>query len=143
MIIRGLSIVVALGFFGFILWVITLANSAQQSVFFDFVASFPYGDKVGHIGLFGTLTLLVTVALNYKVVTVLSQRIYLGALLVWLFVTVEELSQGLIASRTMDVGDYLADIVGIVAATGCCYVLRRWCAARHRERALFRKKRDG
>ena len=143
MVIRRLSILAALAFFGFILWVIGMANGAQKSVFFDFVASFPLGDKVGHVGLFGTLTFLVTVALNYKAVSLSGRRVYLGVVLVWLFVTAEELSQGLIPSRTMDIGDYLADMVGIGGAALCCYLLNKRRRMRSHERPIFSKERRG
>ncbi|WP_414829489.1 VanZ family protein [Alteromonas sp. H39] len=142
MIIRGLSIIAALGFFGFILWVISMANRAQPSVFFDFVASFPLGDKVGHVGLFGTLTLLVTVALGFRTLRIMNTRIYVGAMLVWLFVTVEEVSQGFIPNRTMDMGDYMADLIGILAACGLCYLLNRRRQRKQRERSIFAKERQ-
>ena len=137
MIIRGLSIIAALGFFGFILWVISLANRAQPSIFFDFVASFPLGDKVGHVGLFGTLTLLATVAFGFRALKVRKTRIYIGAILVWLFVTFEEVSQAFIPSRTMDMGDYIADLVGIgIASLFCAWLEKRRART---QRWIFRK----
>lgn len=142
MVFRGLSILAALSFFAFILWIISMANRAEPSIFFDFVASFPLGDKVGHVGLFGTLTLLVTLALGCHTLNVLNFRIYTGAILVWLFVTVEEVSQGFIASRTMDLGDYLADLAGIAAACGLCYAINKRRQRKRRERSIFAKERQ-
>ncbi|MEI8621636.1 VanZ family protein [Pseudoalteromonas sp. B129b] len=99
---------------GFIVWIIYLANTAQHSIFFEFVASIPYGDKLGHFCLFGLLTLGANFAFKLKSFTLLSLKIYLGSSVVFVFVLVEELSQYFIPSRTLDATDLLADIVGII-----------------------------
>lgn len=101
-------------FFAFILWVIYLANTGQTSVFFHFVASIPYGDKLGHFCLFGLLTFGSNIVFKLKTVSVANVEIYIGAILVLLFVTVEELSQYFIPNRTLDVSDYMANVVGII-----------------------------
>ena len=101
-------------FLGFIAWIIYLANTAQHSIFFEFVASIPYGDKLGHFCLFGLLTLGANFAFKLKSFTLLSLKIYLGSSVVFVFVLVEELSQYFIPSRTLDATDLLADIVGII-----------------------------
>ncbi|MBB1353021.1 VanZ family protein [Pseudoalteromonas sp. SR45-5] len=101
-------------FLGFIVWIIYLANTAQHSIFFEFVASIPYGDKLGHFCLFGLLTLGANFAFKLKSFTLLSLKIYLGSSVVFVFVLVEELSQYFIPSRTLDATDLLADIVGII-----------------------------
>lgn len=62
-----LTITLSSCFFLFIIWIIYLANTGQQSIFFDLVRLIPYGDKVGHFGLFGMLTLLANFASKFKV----------------------------------------------------------------------------
>ena len=106
--------ILSVAFLGFIAWIIYLANTAQNSVFFEFVASIPYGDKLGHFCLFGLLSLGANFAFKLKSVTLVSVEIYLGSALVFLFVLIEELSQYFIPNRTMDVTDLLADIFGII-----------------------------
>ena len=110
-------------FFIFILWVISMANTGENSVFFKFVASIPYGDKLGHFCLFGLLTLGSNIAFKFNTVSLGRFNIYRGTFLVIIFVVLEELSQGFIPSRSMDVVDLLADIVGILVFTAVYYYL--------------------
>ena len=100
----------------FIVWVIYMANSGHSSVFFDFVAAIPYGDKLGHVGLFGTLTFLTVLASQFAGWTLNNTRLYFAAIAVTLFVIGEEISQAFIPSRTFDVADLSADAVGILLA---------------------------
>lgn len=114
---KKLNILVSLcafSFFVFILYIIYLADTNKSSIFFDFVKSIPYGDKLGHIGLFGLLTFLVSWALKFKAVTFKKVKIYYGAILVFSFAFLEELSQAFYPNRTLDIYDLFADIIGIV-----------------------------
>ncbi|MDP2559777.1 VanZ family protein [Psychrobium sp. 1_MG-2023] len=104
---------VASVFFCCILWAIHIANTGESNILFKLVLSIPHGDKLGHFTLFGVLCLLLNIALNYKVVNVMRVRCYLGSVLVSVFVVAEELSQGLIPTRTLDSKDLLADGLGI------------------------------
>ncbi len=105
----------SVSFLAFIIWIIYLANTAQSSIFFELVGSIPYGDKLGHFCLFGFLTLGVNFAFKLKSYKLASFNIYVGSMVVFLFVLLEELSQYFIPSRTLDVMDLIADIVGIIA----------------------------
>lgn len=107
----------AVAFFCFILWVIYLANTGQNSVFFQFVASIPYGDKLGHFCLFGLLTLATNLAFRFKSFKLFSIELYLGTILVFSFVVIEEFSQYFIPNRSFDLMDLSADFVGIVFFT--------------------------
>ena len=108
--------VLAIAFLAFIAWVIYMANAGQSSVFFDFVAAIPYGDKVGHAGLFGTLTFLAVLASRFAGWKAYNTKLYFGAIAVTLFVIGEEISQVFIPSRTFDFTDLSADAVGILLA---------------------------
>lgn len=110
-------------FLGFILWVIWLANSGSESVFFNVVGAMPYADKLGHMVLFGVLTFLVVVSLRFKSVLVGRLRIYLGVILVALFVVAEEMSQMFISTRTFDLLDLSADFLGMMVASMAAF---RW-----------------
>lgn len=112
--IHKLVSTLSVAFLGFIAWIIYLANTGQSSVFFKFVASIPYGDKLGHFCLFGLLTLAANFAFKLKSFTLASFNIYVGSSAVFLFVLFEELSQYFIPNRTLDATDLLADIVGII-----------------------------
>ena len=112
----NLTRLAALAFTLFIVWVIYMANAGHNSVFFDFVAAIPYGDKLGHVGLFGTLTFLTVLASQFAGWTLNNTRLYFAAIAVTLFVIGEEISQAFIPSRTFDVADLSADAVGILLA---------------------------
>jgi len=106
--------IISVVFLMFITWIIYLANTAQNSIFFELVARIPYGDKLGHFCLFGLLTLGVNFAFKLKSYTLISFNIYVGSTVVFFFVLLEELSQYFIPSRTLDITDVLADIIGII-----------------------------
>jgi VanZ family protein len=103
-----------LSFFGFILWIIYLANTGQHSVFFELVARIPYGDKLGHFCLFGVLTLAANFTFKLKSFQWLSVKVYLGSICVCIFVVIEEFSQFFINTRTLDAVDLSADFIGIL-----------------------------
>ena len=109
-----LSLAVAAIFFCFILWIIYLANTGGHSMFFDLIRHIPYGDKLGHMLLFGLLTFVANLALQSRHFTLGRIPLYYGAVLVSIFVLFEEISQGFIPSRTLDIVDLAADAVGII-----------------------------
>jgi hypothetical protein len=110
--------ILALGFFFFILWVIYLADSGGSSVFFDWVRKTPNGDKIGHFFLFGVLTLLMIAASGFRVCRIKWLPLYYGAIGVFLFVLLEEISQIFFATRTFDLKDLTADVAGISFFSG-------------------------
>ncbi|GGF63166.1 VanZ family protein [Alteromonas lipolytica] len=114
--VKVLSRALALSFSGFILWVIYLANTGQPSLFFEMVPAIPLGDKIGHAGLFGTLTFLATFATQFRFVHCYRIRIYYGVIAVTAFVVTEEISQMFITTRTFDFTDLSADALGMAAA---------------------------
>ena len=116
----------AVGFFCFILWVIYLANTGQNSVFFQLIASIPYGDKLGHFCLFGLLTLATNFAFRLKSFKVYSLEIFLGTALVSTFVIIEECSQYFIPNRTFDLIDLSADFIGILLFNAVTKYLRKY-----------------
>lgn len=115
-------------FFIFIVWIIYLANTGGNSIFFDLVRSIPYGDKLGHAALFGALTILLTTGLKFRCLCIKKIKIYFGLIWVLLFVSLEELSQIFIPSRTFDFADLAADTAGILVATIICYLANKLVA---------------
>lgn len=108
-----LMISITIIFFCFILWVIYMADTGQGTAFFEFVKSFPLGDKVGHIFLFGFLTFCINISTQFRKIHMRFIHIHAGTLIVGLFVLIEEGSQYFISTRTMDITDLAADAIGI------------------------------
>ncbi|MGX9463280.1 VanZ family protein [Shewanella sp. A14] len=120
-----LIIVAACLFFSFIVWVIYLANTGAHSIFFDIIKHIPFGDKVGHMLLFGLLTYVVNLALLSRHFRIGRLPLYYGTVLVSIFVLSEEISQGFIPSRTLDIIDLVADAVGIILFSYFSYLTQR------------------
>ncbi|WP_281560306.1 VanZ family protein [Thalassomonas sp. RHCl1] len=112
-----LRIIPALLLLLFITWNIIAANNGNSNIFFELVRSLPYGDKVGHLVLYGTLSQLTVIAFNYKCLMVKGYHLPLGALLVLSLAAIEEMSQLFLANRTFDFADISADIAGIILFT--------------------------
>lgn len=131
---KSILMVVTGLFFAFILWVIYVANSSAHNALLDWVRLTPYGDKMGHAGLFGMLTLLAITASGFRSLAFGNFRIYHGASWVVVFVVLEELSQIYIPSRTFDLNDLGADAVGVAAACFACFQYRRFEKFRNKEK---------
>jgi len=128
--IYRLARIFAVSFFLFIIWIIYLANTGSKSVFFDLIGGMAYGDKLGHFVLFGLLTLGVNIALKFRRITTPLLSIYVGSLLVTAFAVGEEVSQGFISSRTLDLHDLVADIAGIATFTLASHLIFLWLVAK-------------
>lgn len=101
---------------GFIGWVIHQADTGAESLFFRLAESLPLADKLGHIFLFGMLAFLLSLSLKRRAHRIYGWSIHQGSLLVLGFAIAEEFSQQFFATRTPDVGDLMADLIGIVLA---------------------------
>jgi len=112
-------------FFIFILWIIYKVDTGQDSLFFDLIRDVPYGDKMGHFILFGLLVLGVNIATKFKQVKIGAINIFVGTVLVFMFVLVEELSQYFLPMRTLDIMDLCADIAGIILFSAISYSLSK------------------
>jgi len=102
-------------FFLFLLWIIVQADAGVPCVFFDLARSVPFGDKVGHFGLFGLLSVLCNAAFRHASLSIGRFSLYRGSMLVAAFALSEELSQIFFPRRTLDAGDLLADLAGVLA----------------------------
>ncbi|UJF21522.1 VanZ family protein [Shewanella sp. OMA3-2] len=126
-----LATITACAFLGFIIWVIYLANTGGNSIFFDIIKHIPYGDKVGHCLLFGVLTYLANLTLQFNTIRLGSLPLYMGSCLVGLFVLVEEMSQGFIPRRTLDIADLAADGVGIMLFSYFTWLTHKYVRSFH------------
>jgi VanZ family protein len=106
-----------LGFFICIVFIIFLADTADHNFAFRLIGHIPYGDKLMHGLLYGVMAFFLNYGLNYKAFNSLQ----IGAVAVLIFATLEEVSQYWIPSRTFDLGDLLADFIGVAL-----FSLIRW-----------------
>jgi len=102
-------------FFVLIVFIIYMANTAPQSSFFVFLKTVPYSDKMAHAILFGVMAMLLNYSLKFKSIKFWKFNLQLGAIIVLTFAGLEEISQAFNPNRTLDWGDFIADVVGIVA----------------------------
>ena len=109
-----LRILLPLSFFIFIGFIIYLADTADHNFAFRLIGHIPYGDKLMHGLLYGIMALLLNYGLKFKAYKFLGFNMQLGAIIVLVFATIEEISQYWIPSRTFDLGDLLADFVGVI-----------------------------
>jgi len=109
-----LRIILPLGFFIFISFIIFLADTADHNFAFDLLGQVPYGDKIGHVVLYGVMALLLNYGLKFKSYKFFGFNMQLGAIIVLTFAGLEEISQYWFPSRTCDVVDFVADMVGVV-----------------------------
>ena len=95
---------------------IVFADRGTARAFFDWINSFPLGDKAGHFFLIGVMAFLLNHALAYRTAPINRSHPQLGGLIVGVVITLEEFSQLWFASRTFDAGDLLANWIGILVA---------------------------
>lgn len=117
---------VALIFSGFIVWIISEANSGNQNDIFRVVQSLPYGDKIGHFCLFGALNFLAIPALRWRRLQLGPVSVYWGCAIVSTLVLLEEVSQLANAHRTFDLIDLTADATGIALSTLLALILEKY-----------------
>jgi VanZ family protein len=113
-IISKRQVLLPLSFFIFISFIIFLANTADHNFAFKLIGHIPYGDKIMHGLLYGVMALLLNYGLNFKSKKIFGFNMQIGAIIVLTFAGLEEISQYWIPSRTFDVGDFVADSVGVI-----------------------------
>lgn len=114
----------ALLFLVFILLVILAADTGSIPPLLHAVYDFPYGDKVGHFILYGTLAFLLARAFPRGINL---GRLFLpyAILALVVFAAAEEYSQRFFSTRTFDLVDLTFSCLGILTGT--------WLALRKKE----------
>ena len=110
--------------FAFLVGVIIYLADTGNLGFAYAVYDFPYGDKVGHIVLLGLITfpaVLGMIRISSGNPRSIAMR---TATVVAVLITVEELSQAFMPSRSLDPLDLLASYFGIGAAAWTAWRLR-------------------
>lgn len=109
--------------------IIVIADRGEGSRWWAFIDRILYGDKVGHLVLVGTLSLLCNLAVPTRPYAWLPRFITLTTLVLLVLLSLEELAQAFIPTRTCDIFDWLADLAGLalgqMAATGLDRICRR------------------
>lgn len=98
----------------FIGWIVYKADTGQGSVFFNLVRTIPFGDKIGHFFLYGVLGFGTTIVFQLRGIRIGKITVPYGAIIIAVIAVVEELSQKLLSSRTYDIYDMIASLVGII-----------------------------
>ena len=97
----------------FMLLIVAIANRGEGDRWWSFIHAIPYGDKVGHVGLMGTLCLLCNLAFTPRGCRFLPVSVTRVTFILFALISLEELSQAFISTRTCDPLDWLADLAGL------------------------------
>jgi VanZ family protein len=98
---------------------IILADRGQIGQIWELVSVVPLGDKLGHLGLVGTLTVL----LNLQLKRHKAGPLMFGSLIVLTGMMLEEASQFFIPARSFDGFDALANLIGVLCGEGLVRML--------------------
>lgn len=109
----------------FVVGLVTAADSGRGREFFLWVGSFPAGDKLGHLVVFGFLAFLANAALDAARWRVGRLTLLKGSICVFIPTALEEFSQLFLITRTFDLLDLLADGIGIALGGWLAVVLLR------------------
>ena len=113
--------------FALICWVIDLANRGGHNPLLGVLLSLPLGDKLGHFLLYGGLAGLLDWAWRQRNTRLpLMGPVPTAAWVVLAFSALEEVTQLFTATRSPDVVDLLANLLGVGAFCAC----GRWVARR-------------
>lgn len=122
--------IAALGFGLMIITAVVIANLGYGESFWPVISHTRYADKVGHIGIFGIMGFLSNLALPNFRIRHLPRLVTAITFILFVLVSLEEISQLFIPARTCDIFDWLADVAGLaigqIAATvlSHCYKTR-------------------
>jgi glycopeptide antibiotics resistance protein len=100
-------------FVAFLAGLVYLADTGHLHRLYVLAQWIPWGDKLGHLVLFGILSFLVNLLFHASKARLGPFTVLKGSALVAVVVTLEECSQLLFPSRTFDLGDLAADFIGI------------------------------
>lgn len=96
-----------------LIMIVIIANLGLGSTYFPFIYNIPGFDKIGHFFLMGVLSFLINLLFKAKRIHLSSLDILLGSLVVFLVVTLEELSQLFLIYRAFSWLDLVFDLGGI------------------------------
>lgn len=123
--------VVTLIFLALLCFVLFQANTGAATLISDIERLIPFGDKLGHFFIYGTLALLANFSCGFRYVFASPMNQW-GSLFALIFSSAEEFSQLLFATRTFDLFDMMANFSGITAFTLLSLLLSKQCTSKVR-----------
>lgn len=104
-------------FIALILLIFIGASTQSLGFIGKFVQSIPYGDKLIHFILIGTLAYVVNFLMNFRRFSLWNRKWLLGTTLIFIIMTIEEFTQMFIPNRDFELLDLSANYLGIFTAT--------------------------
>lgn len=105
--------ILALCFAIFVGYTIYAANTKTPFFFIEFIKNIPYGDKIGHFCLIGSMCFLLNMALKVRKIGFMNFNFLLGNFIIFIIISLEEVTQIFIPSRTFDLLDLFFNYLGI------------------------------
>ncbi|MBL9171930.1 MAG: VanZ family protein [Verrucomicrobiales bacterium] len=124
--VRGATVAFVL----FFIAVIVVADRGEGDRWWAFLMRIPGGDKLGHVGLVGMLSLLCNLAFPGRRRFRLPAGMSVTTAVLLTLLTLEEIAQAFLPHRTCDPGDWLADLVGLAAGQWMALQARQWFGGR-------------
>ena len=115
---------------GYVLFFIAIligANSGYLHQWIPDVLTDTWWDKAGHVFFTGLLAVLANEALRYRFFKFGERRVLVGTLIVVFLISIEEFLQQYLPTRSFEILDLAADLLGILVAE---------CFARHKMKSL-------
>lgn len=100
-----------------VIFIMLSATFQWENPIMGLIKGFKYGDKFAHLILIGILAYCINYLLKFKTIKRFNQNLLVGTIAITVFITLEELSQIWISTRTFDLMDLSANYVGIAIAT--------------------------
>lgn len=118
-----LPALLAFGFILFLIATVTIANRGEGAKWWPFLNQIPFGDKLGHVGLFGTLGFLCNLTFSSP-----RSKRHVGfatttTIVLLAIISLEEISQAFIPSRSFDLLDWSADLIGLASGQGFAFLV--------------------
>ncbi len=110
---RASAVIAAVGSIIFFIWIVIIADRGNGTPWWSFLDKIPYGDKLGHLCLIGTLSFLCNLGFPSRKPGFPWSVIAPTTVVLLIALSMEELSQGFIKSRHLDFYDWLADLAGL------------------------------
>ena len=122
MLFRGLTALLILLF----LSLMVIANTGNGTYLLTILNSIPFGDKLLHILMMGSLTAGLNLSWNFKTSKFFGREIWTGTLIMSVLISLEEVSQGFIPYRNFEVADLFCNYLGIYVLGTVPYFLIKW-----------------
>ena len=118
---RGLTALLVIIF----LALMTIANTGNGTYLLQIMNAVPFGDKLLHIVLIGSLTAGLNLSLNFRFSKILKWEILTGTIVMAVLISLEEVSQGFIPYRNFEVMDLVSNYIGIFVLGSIPYIIHK------------------